>query len=177
MIASALIGKNMTIERIDPKIIKHEINTLKKMGIKIKKFKSSLKIQKNKMLKKTNVITKPYPGFPTDLQAQLMVLMTQANGVSKISENIFENRFMHVPELKRMGAKIKIQNKIAFIKGPSKLTGAEVMATDLRASVSLVLAGLIAENSTTINRIYHLDRGYEFLEKKLKKCKAEIKRF
>ena len=177
MIASALIGKNMTIERIDPKIIKHEINTLKKMGIKIKKFKSSLKIQRNKMLKKTNVITKPYPGFPTDLQAQLMVLMTQANGVSKISENIFENRFMHVPELKRMGAKIKIQNKIAFIKGPSKLTGAEVMATDLRASVSLVLAGLIAENSTTINRIYHLDRGYEFLEKKLKKCKAEIKRF
>ena len=176
MIASALIGKNMTIERIDPKIIKHEINTLKKMGIKIKKFKSSLKIQKNKMLKKTNVITKPYPGFPTDLQAQLMVLMTQANGVSKISENIFENRFMHVPELKRMGAKIKIQNKIAFIKGPSKLTGAEVMATDLRASVSLVLAGLIAENSTTINRIYHLDRGYEFLETKLKKCKAEIKR-
>ena len=177
MIASALIGKNMTIERIKTKIIKHKINTLKKMGIKIKKFKSSLKIQRNKMLKKTNVITKPYPGFPTDLQAQLMVLMTQANGVSKISENIFENRFMHVPELKRMGAKIKIQNKIAFIKGPSKLTGAEVMATDLRASVSLVLAGLIAENSTTINRIYHLDRGYEFLEKKLKKCKAEIKRF
>ena len=177
MIASALIGKNMTIERIDPKIIKHEINTLKKMGIKIKKFKSSLKIQKNKMLKKTNVITKPYPGFPTDLQAQLMVLMTQASGVSKISENIFENRFMHVPELRRMGAKIEIKNKIAFIKGPSKLTGAEVMATDLRASVSLVLAGLIADNRTIINRIYHLDRGYEFLENKLKKCKAEIKRF
>ena len=177
MIASALIGKKIIIEKIDPKIIKYEINTLKKMGANIKEFKSSLKIQKNKILKKTNVITKPYPGFPTDLQAQLMVLMTQASGVSKISENIFENRFMHVPELKRMGAKIKIKNKIAFIKGPSKLTGAEVMATDLRASVSLVLAGLIAENSTTINRIYHLDRGYEFLEKKLKKCKAEIKRF
>ena len=90
------------------------------------------------------------------------------------SENIFENRFMHVPELKRMGAKIKIKNKTAFIEGPSKLTGAEVMATDLRASVSLVLAGLIAENRTIINRIYHLDRGYEFLEKKLKNCKAEI---
>ena len=177
MIASALIGKKIIIEKIDPKIIKYEINTLKKMGANIKEFKSSLKIQKNKILKKTNVITKPYPGFPTDLQAQLMVLMTQASGVSTISENIFENRFMHVPELKRMGAKIKIKNKIAFIKGPSKLTGAEVMATDLRASVSLVLAGLIAENSTTINRIYHLDRGYEFLEKKLKKCKAEIKRF
>lgn len=176
MIASALIGKKIIIEKIDPKTIKYEINTLKKMGVNIKEFKSSLKIQKNKILKKTNVITKPYPGFPTDLQAQLMVLMTQASGVSTISENIFENRFMHVPELKRMGAKIKIKNKIAFIKGPSKLTGAEVMATDLRASVSLVLAGLIAENSTTINRIYHLDRGYEFLETKLKKCKAEIKR-
>ena len=104
-----------------------------------------------------------------------MVLMTQAIGVSQIKENIFENRFMHVPELKRMGAKIEIK-KTAFIKGPSNLTGAEVMATDLRASVSLVLAGLIADNRTIINRIYHLDRGYEFLEKKLKKCKAEIKR-
>ena len=121
-------------------------------------------------------MTKPYPGFPTDLQAQLMVLLTQANGTSKIKEDIFENRFMHVPELNRMGAKIEIKNKIAFIKGPTKLTGAEVMATDLRASVSLVLAGLSAANRTVINRIYHLDRGYETLEKKLKNCKAEIKR-
>jgi len=106
-----------------------------------------------------------------------MVLMTQANGLSKIKENIFENRFMHVPELKRMGANIKIKNKTALIQGPTKLTGAEVMATDLRASVSLVLAGLVADNRTVINRIYHLDRGYEFLEKKLKKCRAKIKRF
>ncbi len=105
-----------------------------------------------------------------------MVLLTQANGTSKIKEDIFENRFMHVPELNRMGAKIETKNKIAFIKGPTKLTGAEVMATDLRASVSLVLAGLAAENRTVINRIYHLDRGYESLEKKLKNCKAEIKR-
>ena len=105
-----------------------------------------------------------------------MVLLTQANGVSRIKENIFENRFMHVPELKRMGANIEIKNKIAIIKGPTKLTGAEVMATDLRASVSLVLAGLIANNRTVINRIYQLDRGYEFLEKKLKNCKAQIKR-
>ena len=176
MIASALIGKKVIIDKIDPKIIKYEIDILKKMGVKIKKFRGSLRIEKNKILKKTNITTKPYPGFPTDLQAQLMVLMTQASGVSKISENIFENRFMHVPELRRMGAKIKINNKTAFIEGPSKLTGAEVMATDLRASVSLVLAGLIAENRTIINRIYHLDRGYEFLETKLKKCKAEIKR-
>ena len=149
---------------------------LKKMGVKIKKGNGSLTLQKNSKLKKIDVITKPYPGFPTDLQAQLMVLMTQANGLSNISEHIFENRFMHVPELKRMGAKIIIKNKTAFIKGPSKLTGAEVMATDLRASVSLVLAGLIADNRTIINRIYHLDRGYEFLETKLKKCKAEIRR-
>ena len=176
MIAGALIGKKIIIDKIDPKIIRYEIDTLKKMGVKIKKSKSSLSIQKVKILKNTDIRTKPYPGFPTDLQGQLMVLMTQANGVSRISENIFENRFMHVPELRRMGAKIKVKNKIAFIEGPSKLTGAEVMATDLRASVSLVLAGLIAENRTIINRIYHLDRGYEFLETKLKKCKAEIKR-
>jgi len=177
MIASALIGKKIVIDKIDPSIIKSEIGILKKMGVKIKKNKNSIIILKSAILKKTNVITKAYPGFPTDLQAQLMVLMTQANGISKISENIFENRFMHVPEIKRMGAKIKIKNKTAYIEGPTKLTGAEVMATDLRASVSLVLAGLIAENRTIINRIYHLDRGYEFLETKLKKCKARIKRF
>jgi len=176
MIASSLIGKKVIIDKIDTNIIKSEINILKKMGIKIKKNSSSVTIKRNKKLKKIDVITSPYPGFPTDLQAQLMVLMTQADGLSKISENIFENRFMHVPELKRMGAKIKIKNKTAFITGPSKLTGAEVMATDLRASVSLVLAGLIAENRTIINRIYHLDRGYEFLETKLKKCNAKIKR-
>jgi len=176
MIASALIGKKIIINKIDPNIITSEISILKKMGVKIKKDKNSVTIKRNNKLKKINVITKPYPGFPTDLQAQLMVLMTQANGLSKISENIFENRFMHVPELKRMGAKIEIINKTALVTGPSKLTGAEVMATDLRASVSLVLAGLIAENRTIINRIYHLDRGYEFLEAKLKKCKAKIKR-
>ena len=175
MIASALqVKNNITINKIDPKIIKSEINILKKIGVKIKQKKTSIIIKKNKKLKKINISTKPYPGFPTDLQAQLMVLLTQANGVSKIREDIFENRFMHVPELKRMGADIVIRNKTAIIKGPTKLTGAEVMATDLRASVSLVLAGLVAENRTIINRIYHLDRGYEFLESKLKSCKAEI---
>jgi UDP-N-acetylglucosamine 1-carboxyvinyltransferase len=166
----------LLIDKIEPKIIKSEIDILKKIGIKIIKNKNSLIILKGKKLKKTNITTKPYPGFPTDLQAQLMVLLTQANGVSKIKEDIFENRFMHVPELKRMGANIEIKNKTAIIKGPTKLTGAEVMATDLRASVSLVLAGLIAENRTIINRIYHLDRGYELLERKLKNCKAEITR-
>ena len=176
MIACALMAKKVTIDKIDPKVVKGEINILKKIGIQITTKKSSVIIKKNKRLKNINVTTKPYPGFPTDLQAQLMVLLTQVTGVSKIKEDIFENRFMHVPELKRMGARIEIKNKTAIIKGPVKLTGAEVMATDLRASVSLVLAGLVAKNRTIINRIYHLDRGYESLEKKLKNCKAEIKR-
>ena len=176
LLAGALSGKKVTLKNIIPKVIKHEVNILKKMGVKILINKNTITILKTRILKKINISTKPFPGFPTDLQAQLMVLMTQANGVSKIKENIFENRFMHVPELKRMGAKIEIKNKTAFIIGPSKLTGAEVMATDLRASVSLVLAGLIANNRTIVNRIYHLDRGYESLEKKLKNCKADIKR-
>ena len=177
MIAGALLAKKkLKIDKIDPKIIKCEIDILKKIGVKIIQKKKFIIIKKNKKLNNINVTTKPYPGFPTDLQAQLMVLLTQVNGVSKITENIFENRFMHVPELKRMGAKIEIRNKTAIIKGPTKLTGAEVMATDLRASVSLVLAGLIAENRTLINRIYHLDRGYEVLENKLKNCNANIKR-
>ena len=177
MIASALASKkNLTINKIDPKIIKSEIDVLKKIGVQIMKKKSSVIIKKSKKFKKIKISTRPYPGFPTDLQAQLMVLLTQANGISKIREDIFENRFMHIPELKRMGANIEIKDKTAIIKGPTKLTGAEVMATDLRASVSLVLAGLVADNRTIINRIYHLDRGYEFLENKLRNCKADIKR-
>ncbi len=176
IIAAALIGNKVVIKNINPKIINYEIKILKRMGVNLKIKGSEIKVYKSKNIKKINLITKPYPGFPTDLQAQIMVLMTQAQGISKIRENIFENRFMHVPELKRMGANIKINNQTAIIKGPSKLTGAEVMATDLRASVSLVLAGLVADNRTIINRIYHLDRGYEFLEKKLTSCKAKIRR-
>ena len=159
MIAAALVGKKIIFDKINPSIIRNEIEILKKMGVKIKVKKSIIEILKSNKIKKINLSTKPYPGFPTDLQAQLMVLMTRAQGISRITESIFENRFMHVPELKRMGANIDIKNKIAIIKGPSKLTGAEVMATDLRASVSLVLAGLVADNRTIINRIYHLDRG------------------
>ena len=176
MIVAALVGKKIIFNKIDPRVIQNEIDVLKKMGVKLKTKKSTIEILKSNNIKKTNLSTKPYPGFPTDLQAQLMVLMTRAQGTSRIKESIFENRFMHVSELKLMGAYIDIKNKIAIIKGPSKLTGAEVMATDLRASVSLVLAGLVADNRTIINRIYHLDRGYEFLEKKLKNCKARIKR-
>ena len=176
LIAGALLGKKISIKKTEPKVLKCEIDMLKKMGVKILVKNKNIFISKCKKLKKINVSTKPYPGFPTDLQAQLMVLMTQADGISKIKENIFENRFMHIPELRRMGAKIEIRNKTAHIFGISSLNGAEVMATDLRASVSLVLAGLIAKNKTVINRIYHLDRGYESLETKLKRCNAEIKR-
>tara|TARA_Y100001958_G_C21206645_1_gene532679 strand:+ start:355 stop:1611 length:1257 start_codon:yes stop_codon:yes gene_type:complete len=176
LIAGALNSKKIVIKNINPKVINSEIVILKKMGVNLITGKNSVTIIRSNKLNKINITTKPYPGFPTDLQAQLMVLTTQANGLSKIKEDIFENRFMHVPELKRMGAKIQIKNKTAYIIGPTKLNGAEVMATDLRASVSLVLAGLIADNRTIVNRTYHLDRGYEFLEKKLKKCNAKIKR-
>lgn len=138
--------------------------------------KNKLTVFEFENIKKINIKTEAYPGFPTDLQAQIMVLMTKAKGISKIQENIFENRFMHVPELRRMGAKISVENNLAIIEGPVTLSGAEVMATDLRASVSLVLAALSAQNRTIINRVYHLDRGYENLEKKLKNCKANIKR-
>jgi UDP-N-acetylglucosamine 1-carboxyvinyltransferase len=122
------------------------------------------------------VVTRPHPGFPTDMQAQFMVLMTRAEGQSVLTETIFENRFMHVPELARMGADIVIEGRTAVVRGPSKLTGAKVMATDLRASASLVLAGLVAEGTTEILRVYHLDRGYERLDRKLRALGADIKR-
>ena len=123
-----------------------------------------------------DVTTEPYPGFPTDLQAQLMAVMAVSNGTSVITENIFENRFMHAPELIRMGANIKLKGNLAIVNGVKRLKGAEVMATDLRASVSLVLAGLVAEGTTNINRIYHIDRGYQDIVKKLKFCGANISR-
>jgi UDP-N-acetylglucosamine 1-carboxyvinyltransferase len=121
-------------------------------------------------------MTEPFPGFPTDLQAQMMALMTTAQGASMITETIFENRFMHVPELTRMGASINVHGASAMVRGVKRLTGAPVMATDLRASVSLVLAGLVAEGDTVLNRVYHLDRGYERLTHKLAACGAEIER-
>ncbi len=176
LIGGALAAKNLKLKNVEPLVIRKEINILKKMGVNMNIGENFIEVFKSKKIKKINVTTSPYPGFPTDLQAQIMILMTQAKGLSKIKECIFENRFMHVPELKRMGAKIEIRNNTAFIQGPSLLTGAEVMATDLRASVSLVLAALIADKRTKINRIYHLDRGYQDLEKKLINCKAKIKR-
>ena len=176
MIASAVTDGRIKIKNINPKIIKNEILVMKKMGVIITIKSKEIIVRNSKYIKKINLKTSPYPGFPTDLQAQIMVLMCGANGVSKIIENIFENRFMHISELNRMGAKIKINGNLAIIQGKRKLNGAELMATDLRASVSLVLAALSSKSKTTINRVYHLDRGYENIEKKLSNCGAQIKR-
>ena len=177
IIAAALTKGCLKIKKIKPQIMSTEINILKKMRVNIIKKKDYLIVSRSKKLKSINITTKPYPGFPTDLQAQIMVLMTKAHGRSTITENIFENRFMHVSELKRMGANIETKGNKAKIYGKNKLKGAELMATDLRASVSLVLAALVCFNKTIINRIYHLDRGYEQIEQKLSRCGAQIKRF
>ena len=176
IIASALTKGNTIIKNVNHKIMSSELSALKKMGVKIDKYKNKLLIKPSNKIKNINISTGPYPGFPTDLQAQIMVLMSMAKGESKITENIFENRFMHAPELNRMGANIIIKSNKAKINGVEYLNGAEVMATDLRASVSLVLAGLIAKGETIINRIYHLDRGYEKLEQKFFKCGVFVKR-
>ena len=159
-----------------PKIIKTEIDVLKKIGSKIIIKENEVHIIGNKKIKSIKIKTAPYPGFPTDLQAQMMVLLCKANKRSHIKEEIFENRFMHVAELNRMGAKISINGNKATIEGNIKFEAAELMATDLRASVSLILAALAAKGKSVINRIYHLDRGYEDIEKKLKKVGAKIKR-
>ena len=176
IIASALTNGRLKIKNIDPKVMSAEINLLRKMGVNIIKKKNYVITSCPKKIKSINIMTKPYPGFPTDLQAQIMVLLTKAEGVSTIKENIFENRFMHISELRRMGAHIDTRGNKAIIFGKSKLNGAELMATDLRASVCLVLAGLVASNKTIVNRIYHLDRGYEKIETKLSKCGAHIRR-
>ena len=176
LIAAALTEGNLKIKGIDPKIIKTEINVLKKIGAKIIQKKNQVNIQGSKKIKNINIKTSPYPGFPTDLQAQLMVLLCKASKKSYIREEIFENRFMHVAELNRMGAKISIVGNKATIEGNIKFQAAELMATDLRASVSLILAALSAKGKSIINRIYHLDRGYENIEKKMKKIGAKIRR-
>ena len=176
IIASAITRGSVLIKNINPNVIRNEIKTFKRIGIKIIELKNSIKILPSKKFKNIKIKTEPYPGFPTDLQAQTMVLMCLAEGVSKITENIFENRFMHVSELNRMGANISVNSNSARIRGVKSLRSAELMATDLRASVSLVLAALLAKGLTKISRIYHLDRGYLNLEKKLSNCGAIIKR-
>jgi UDP-N-acetylglucosamine 1-carboxyvinyltransferase len=176
LVAAAITEGNLKIKNIVPKIIQTEINTLKKIGAKIKIKKDEIHIVGNKKIKSMNIKTAPYPGFPTDLQAQIMVLLCKANKQSLIKEDIFENRFMHVAELNRMGAKISTMGNKAKVNGNINFEAAELMATDLRASVSLILAALTAKGKSVINRIYHLDRGYENIEKKLKKVGAKIRR-
>lgn len=153
------------------------IEILSEAGVSVQETNRGLKVSRaNGRVAGVDVMTEPYPGFPTDLQAQTMALMSTADGASMITESIFENRFMHVPELSRMGANVNVHGASAMVRGQERLTGAEVMATDLRASVSLVLAGLAAEGETVLNRVYHLDRGYERLEQKLAACGASITR-
>ena len=176
LVAAAVTEGNLKIKNVIPKVIQTEINILKKIGSKITIKKDEIHIIGNKKIKCMNIKTSPYPGFPTDLQAQIMVLLCKANQKSLIKEDIFENRFMHVGELNRMGAQISINGNEAFVRGNTNFQAAELMATDLRASVSLILAALSAKGKSIINRIYHLDRGYEDLEKKLKKVGAKIKR-
>ena len=176
LIAAAITESNLKIRNLIPGILKTEIDILKKIGARVIVKKNEIQIFGNKNIKSVNIKTAPYPGFPTDLQAQMMVLLCKANNRSCIKEDIFENRFMHVSELNRMGAQISINGNKASISGNIKFAPAELMATDLRASVSLILAALSAKGKSVINRIYHLDRGYENLEKKLKKVGAKIRR-
>ncbi len=176
LIAAAITEGNLKIKNVIPKIMKTEINILKSIGAKVDQKKNEIHIKGNKKIKHMKIKTAPYPGFPTDLQAQISVLLCKSNKNSLITEDIFENRFMHVSELNRMGANISINGNEAFIEGNTKFSAAELMATDLRASVSLILAALNAKGKSVINRIYHLDRGYENLEKKLRKVGAKIKR-
>jgi UDP-N-acetylglucosamine 1-carboxyvinyltransferase len=153
------------------------VRVLESADIRIHECESGLLVRRSTgRIDGVDVMTEPYPGFPTDMQAQIMGLMTIADGAAMITETIFENRFMHVPELMRLGANINVQGPSALVRGVKRLTGAPVMATDLRASVSLVIAGLIAEGETVINGVHHLDRGYERLEEKLAACGARIER-
>ncbi len=176
IIAAAITNSRLNIKNINFEHIANFLETMKKMGLEFKLMNQEIIVQKSEQLSSISLKTREYPGFPTDLQAQLMTLACVSNGKSYIEESIFENRFMHVPELNRLGADIKINGNNAIINGNCSFIGAEVMATDLRASVSLILAALIAKGKTKINRIYHLDRGYENIDYKLSICGAAIKR-
>jgi UDP-N-acetylglucosamine 1-carboxyvinyltransferase len=173
----AMAGGDVTLEGAQPELLQTALDTLVEAGAEIAATNEGIRIRRNGHgIEPVTVTTEPFPGFPTDLQAQLMGLMTRAKGTSRITETIFENRFMHVQELARLGAHIHLDGQTATVEGVPALKGAPVMATDLRASVSLVIAGLAAEGETTVNRVYHLDRGFEQLERKLSACGAVIER-
>ena len=176
-VLAALAKGNLIIKNFNPNLIKTELNILKKIGAKIKTSKDKIHIHGPQKIKSIrNITTKEYEGFPTDLQPQFMVLLCKANGISTITENIFQGRFIHVMELQRLGAKITIKDSTAIIEGNTNFSGSEVMSSDLRASAALVLAGIVSTGKTIISRIYHLDRGYEKIENKLKKIGVKIKR-
>ena len=174
--AAAATGGDVVLAGMRPELFGGAFESLQKAGVILEEVEGGVRAARNGGITGTDVMTQPFPGFATDLQAQYMALMCTADGAAMITETIFENRFMHVPELVRMGANITIQSNSALVRGVGKLNAAPVMATDLRASVSLVIAGLIAEGETTLNRVYHLDRGYERLEAKLAAVGAKISR-
>ncbi len=175
--AVAMTGGDLVLDNTRPEYLQAALDVLGQAGAEVSSTHGGIRIRRNgNGIQPVDVTTDPFPGFPTDLQAQFMALMTRANGTSRIRETIFENRFMHVQELARLGAQIRLDGDSAYVDGVAGLKGAPVMATDLRASVSLVIAGLVAEGETTINRVYHLDRGFEALEAKLARCGAQIER-
>ncbi len=175
--AVAMAGGDVVLENTDVALLETALETLRRAGAEISSTNNGMRIKRNGAgIQPVDIVTDPFPGFPTDLQAQFMALMTRSSGVSHVTETIFENRFMHVQELARLGAKISLSGQTAKIEGVQRLKGAPVMATDLRASVSLVIAGLAAEGETTVSRVYHLDRGFERLEEKLTRCGAIVER-
>ncbi|MFZ5569925.1 MAG: UDP-N-acetylglucosamine 1-carboxyvinyltransferase [Thermodesulfobacteriota bacterium] len=176
MVAAALTGGDVTIRDCTPEHVGAIVDKIKQAGVRVETGDSHIRVRGRDSIDSVDIKTFPYPGFPTDMQAQFMVLMSVARGLSVISETVFENRFIHVSELRRMGADITVSGNSAIIKGVAGLSGAPVMATDLRASASLILAGLVAGGTTEVNRIYHLDRGYEAIEKKFLQLGARIRR-
>jgi len=174
--AAAITNSKLTLEAVNPHHLEAVMQKLEEMGFGLEQTESTITLLPAKKIRPVDIVTTEYPGFPTDMQAQFMALATQAEGASVIEERLFENRLMHVSELQRLGASIKLKGNTATIYGPTELHGAEVMATDLRASSALVLAGLIAKGKTQVHRIYHLDRGYEHLEEKLSKIGVVIRR-
>jgi UDP-N-acetylglucosamine 1-carboxyvinyltransferase len=175
--AVAMTGGDVMLQGARPELLQSTLDVLVQVGAKVTATNEGVRVSRNGSgLQPVEVTTEPFPGFPTDMQAQLMALMTKAKGTSRITETIFENRFMHVQELARLGAKITLDGQSAMIEGVDRLRGAPVMATDLRASVSLVIAALAAEGETVVNRVYHLDRGFERLEEKLSACGGQVER-
>jgi UDP-N-acetylglucosamine 1-carboxyvinyltransferase len=169
-------GDDVTVSHCRPRHLDALLAHLDRLGVRLEAGEDTIRVRSSKDLRACDVATAPYPGFPTDMQAQCMALATQARGESVLTETIFEKRFMHVGELRRMGAEVRIDGRKATVSGPTRLTGAQTMATDLRASAGLVLAALVADGVTVVDRVYHLDRGYEAMEAKLHALGASIER-